>query len=630
MSKWKSICLFWICIFLMGTVSARWATREDMDSIIEFLNQEIEINQDGTYTETREISMVPIKESGKDSLVSVPITYNASNSTLTILEAKTIRNGQELMVDKKLIEDKPLASSPQGFDQTNQVLIAFPQVDINSKIYFKSQMVVREPVLPGFFSTNFIYGSNGFWQNSKIHIVSKLPLNIALHDPEKYLNITEVKTNKGYEITILLTRPVIKVAHGEKYIAENNKIYPSVTVSSLKAWSEFGNEMVKPYEAVLSKPLPAIFKEMVVEVGKNMNTIDKLNAVTTHLAEKITYMGDWRTIKGKAIPRNLSEIAESRIGDCKDLSAATTVILRELGIKANMVLVYRGIEDPHLPIDSSGSLPDASLFNHAIVRVIEGNRTYWIDPTNFTSFAQGIYPDIADRSALVLIPGASIILQTQKLDPNSSETAIIQKIELPEPLSDPTHVTGKLRLKGVASLSLAGADLRASKEVISHYILSTITDPALAIHWKIDPYQLNSRVVRDLDFSFQYTEERSQMKSTMGRAFLVPTPSQIQVLLTKTNDRVSDLAFTLPSVYRYETTLKGVSLIGQDFESCSIHSPWVEGSRKIVNKTGGIGVVDELIAKKIRIGIEALKSPEYRNLQSEAFKCFGDTVLIYR
>ncbi len=626
MQKFFCIFLIFFEFFFVATAEARWATAEDMEVAIELYNRDIYIRKDGTYTETIEFIMVPLKESGKDSLVSFPVTYNASNSELKVLEAKTIRDGQDYPVDQKLMEDKPLASSPQGFDQNNQILIAFPEIDLKSKIYLKYQIIVKEPPVYGFYSTDFIYGSGGYWQASRCHVLSELPLYVKTHDTEHFLEVSHGKVENKTEITIVLKRPIIKMPVHEKNSLIDNKIFPWVTVSSLKEWPIFGGLVVKPYETVLSQPLPPLFEDIAKEANSKETVVQKINAVTSRLAETITYMGDWRTIKGKFVPRNLEEIAKSRIGDCKDLAAVSSAIFRRLGMKSHVALIRRGME----PEPSPNDIPTIGAFNHAIVYVEPEGKSYWIDPTNFTSFAEGIYPDIADRNALVLNPSGSLLLETTALLPKASMASIVEKIHLPQNLSEVTEVEGKIFLTGVAALPLTGADLQASKESINHFLLSRITDPALAIKWDIGAYNLTSRVVQPLDFNFTYTEEHSQMRTTTGKAFLLSTHDQIQIILTKTTDRVSDLAFKLPGIYRYEIFLPKAMLLGEELSNCTISSPWVEGSRKIVNSSHGIQIVDELLVKKDRISNKDLKSNEYLQLQNKAYNCFGDTALVYK
>lgn len=621
-----TLFLILIAFFGMGTTHARWATLEDLDTATEFCNTNIKINKDGTYEETVEYTLKAMKESGKDRLVSVPLVYNAISTKLEVLAAKAIHNGVEYPVDLKEIEDKPLASSPQGFDQNNQVLIAFPQVGINGKIYLKYKMTVSEAPVPGFYSHNIVFNSTYYDKNHQTHIVSELPLTIQSHDTENALKITQKKIDNLYYIDIQVKKPIIKLPIDEQHMALRGDLFPWITISTVKDWSTLGKLLVNKYEAVVNQPLPALFESIAKEAETKSSIFDKIDLVTTRLSENITYMGDWRSVKGALVPRTLDKIVQSKIGDCKDFSASTVAILRRLGLTAHVSLVNRGVGSYASP----NTLPDLSAFNHAFVHVQDNGKDLWIDPTNFTSFSKGTYPDIADRMALVLNPTEPKLLRTKALTAKESEVSILKKVLLPKGETDAAKVTGQLSLTGSFAIPFTGADLSTSKETINHYILSTIADETRTEKWNIGSYNLTSRIVNNLLFNFDFSEKHTQMKTTAGNAFVLPSGNLIAKLLTKTHDRVTDLSLAEPGTYRRQVLLPKASVVGSEFSSCQVESPWFKGSRKITNTAEGIQIVDELVVEKDKILNKDLKSAEYLQLQNKVFSCFGDTALVYK
>lgn len=618
-----------IIIFMMlsffSSAEARWATPEDLDTLTESYNRSLQINRDGTYVETVEVTLVATKESGKEKLVSFPLVYNAQSSKLVVLEAKTIHDGVEYPVDLKHIEDKPLASSPQGFDQNRQMLIAFPELRVNAKIFIKYRTTVTEVPVPGFFSTQFVYGANSYEKNSKVHVTSALPFFVEVNDPEKVLAITEKQSKKQYEMDIILTKPIIKVAIDEQNMSFDGKLLPWVTISTLNQWPVLGAMLTPKYEEKINEKLPPFLETIAVEAEKKQTTIEKINTVTSKLSEAITYMGDWRTIKGACIPRSLTEIVKTKIGDCKDFSAATVAILRRLGMSAYAAIVYRGWE----PNRSPNHLPALHQFNHAFVMVEEKDKILWIDPTNFSSYAQGIYPDIANREALVLKPSASMLLHTPALELKDSSMVLSEKISMPKAEFDIAEVSGELSVSGVFVLPLTGADLRFSKEIINHAIVRTIANESRVVNWHMSDYDLTSRVVSDVKLNFELTEKHTRLKTTAGDAFLLPSSNEVMTLLTKTKDRVTDLLFYDPGTYHRSILLPATSLIGSE-SACRVDSAWFKGTRNVSNTQNGIQVIDELIVKKNKILNSELKSDEYAKFQGEVFNCFGDTALVYK
>lgn len=67
---------------------------------------------------------------------------------------------------------------------------------------------------------------------------------------------------------------------------------------------------------------------------------------------------------------------DRRFGDCKAKTALLLAILRELGIEAEAVLVNVGGDD-----GLDGRLPNASVFNHVLVRATIAGHHYWLDGT---------------------------------------------------------------------------------------------------------------------------------------------------------------------------------------------------------------------------------------------------------
>lgn len=623
--RFFTVLSFIVPLFCLALpAEARWATPEDVDTATEFMNRTIYVRKNGTYTETIETLRAPLKESGKDALVHHALTYNASNTTLKILEAKTIdMDGKEYKVNLKHIEDKPLASSPQGFDQMNQILIAFPNVSLNSKVYLKYEQTIKEPVAPGFFSMEFIYGFE-YLKAAKVQIASEIPLFIQQNDPEHFLTLQQTKSHL-YQVDISLKKPVLKFPIDENFVAANGKVLPWVTLSTVQTWPLYGNFFAKRYDAVTNQPLPALFNKIAAEAESKTTLVDKINTVTMRLAENISYMGDWRTIKGGFIPRDLAVIAKTKIGDCKDFSAATSAILRKIGIKAHVALVYRGEE-----LKSPNDLPTTVSFNHAFVRVQTPDKTLWIDPTNFSSFAQGLYPDIAEKRALVLDPAGPVLSETPSINAKESIISLIKEIILPKTDTEATKVSGRLTLQGTCTLDLIGADLKASKEAINRSIINTVTDESRTLDWKVAPYNLASRIAHDLNFQFTLTEQHTETKTTAGKAVLLRSQNLIPKLLTKTKGRVTDLQFEIPGTYRIEQLLPKVSLVGQDLSRCSVESPWFNGSRTIQDTPAGIQVLEEYVVKKYKISNTELQSKDYADFQTKIYSCFGDTALVYK
>ena len=116
-------------------------------------------------------------------------------------------------------------------------------------------------------------------------------------------------------------------------------------------------------------------------------------------------------------PRAISDIWASRYGDCKDASYLLTVILRRLGVEACPALVNtvtgRGLKE---------ALPNATAFDHCIVRAEVDGRVRWLDATmapqagtadSITQAGGGWALPLTENASLDAIPepGKKVVLE---------------------------------------------------------------------------------------------------------------------------------------------------------------------------------------------------------------------------
>lgn len=75
-------------------------------------------------------------------------------------------------------------------------------------------------------------------------------------------------------------------------------------------------------------------------------------------------------------PRPVETIWETRYGDCKDASRLLVALLRRMGVEAAPALVHTRVGP-----DLEHELPNATAFDHCIVRVTIDGEAWWVDPT---------------------------------------------------------------------------------------------------------------------------------------------------------------------------------------------------------------------------------------------------------
>ncbi len=628
-----------ICFFIFShATEARWGNKKDAVVIYNFVRNLYQVEKDGTYKYEREFKARIVNNAGVDGFTTFRLYYNGQSEKLNILFAKTINNGKEFSVDPKFIQDKPLASSHQGFDQTHQVLVAFPHVQVGSYIHIKYRVHVNIAAYQNFFSYFGMHNPVAFVMKSETKIESALPLFYKVNNPKRILK-TSYRVRKGkkrkYVFTSQFRRPFTAAIVDERYWFPERDLFPWVEVTTARGWSEMVKNLVPEYERVIKSPLPELHKK-ILKAAKKIKTgpEDQIDFVISSLIDKIRYLGDWRPIRGGHVPRALSVIAKTGFGDCKDLSVSLASVLRALGFKAQVGLVYRhwslyGYENFRLP--------NGGAFNHAIVRAEKKDKVFWLDPTNRVSYSRDLFEDIADKPVLVLQNPESKMDRTPKLHKEGGEIHITQNFSITR--KGLTEVKGDIQFKGRSAIPFTGGSLYKSKESLDYlFIEFSGVDTSILNRWKVTGYSLKSRIVKDFSVQMDYSLEKGQGPfgywTQLGPVFRLPFPGDIsgvwnRLFYIKTRDRVSGLGLGQPRRLVLTSKLKNIKSVGDLNINCNPKSRWADFSRK-VKSLNPLVVKDTYELKLPYITAKELRSSEFLSFQKDIRHCFEQFLVVYK
>ncbi|MDR1057513.1 MAG: DUF3857 domain-containing protein [Coxiellaceae bacterium] len=626
MQKLVLSTILWI--ILLNPVYAKWANITDAPTKTS-LREEIFINADGTYKTITEINKEILTETGRSPGFGTTLYYNGDSEKIEILEAKTIYKGREYFLDKNSIEDKPLASPPEGFDQKKQILLAFPKTEVGAKLYVKYKFDLNKPPLENSYAAMFNFGYLDLDTNAQIKIHSKLPLNILVNDPEHHLKITQTKTKDIHHIEIVLKKPIYKVATNElgPFII-NPKHLTWVSISNLNKWEDLVAKYGKLIAKVFTQKLPHDFVIILEKAKRKTNDIDRINTVTSLLNDKIRYMGDWRSVSGRFVPRDLDKISKTQIGDCKDFAASTAAILTKLGYKAQIIAVARGIAQVSLPI-----LPNIYAFNHAMVKVTNKKGTvYWIDPTNFESMADGIFPDIANKMVLILDPNNPGYEQIPPINPHRAKTHLTRSFEILN--NNKIIETGNLTLTNEATLGLIGAALKVSDEMIKNEIFYTLADRTILDERnkkKMQLPKLNSRVVKDIVLAYSFERENDILLTNIGPALKLTYTGPISTIYNISQDNVADtLIDSSPYTSIRQTIIKNVGIKNIESLNKEIKTPWIYVKRSCsLNQNDNLQIDDIITVHQNLIPKEDFRKQEFITLKNWLKTNFKDIILVF-
>ncbi|WP_264375691.1 DUF3857 domain-containing protein [Wolbachia endosymbiont (group B) of Sphaerophoria taeniata] len=612
-----------LAFFVASTAEARWSKYEDASVEVKFSNVNINVNRDGTYETEVELQAKILKESGRDRFSLYSLIYNDDSADLTVLEAKTAYNGEEYIVTEDMMEDKPLASPGKGFDQLRQVTIPFPKIEIGTEVYLRYKKVNKKVPVDNFYGLSFsYYGDYLQAENTKIN--SELPLEIKVNDPRKVLEIAEEKKDGVHYINITLKKAIYENTINEPHNGILNiKHNTWVSLSSLSKWDDLAKKLAPGYHSVINQPLPATFIA-IAESAANKNTDEeKINAVTSLLNEKVQYMGDWRTVSGKYFPRDLEKIADSQVGDCKDFSASTAAILQKLGYKVQPILVMRGTTSTSNP----EALPNMGNFNHVMLKVTNrGGKIYWIDPTNTVSMAQGIFPDIADRNALVLNSEEADYIKIPAVQGENSKVISHSELTIEDNV---VNEYGQLTVQGEAALGLTGVGLYYSDEQLRDSVFRMISGVYLDEEEKkfLELPDLTLRNVEDLTIKYEFQQKNKIFKTNLGPALNLGD-NWLNDVVNTASDQVSDLFIGVPKTKESHMIIKDIKIKNCENLNFEINSPWLYVNRSCKYQNDGTEFSNLITIKKSFITNEELKTAEYKNLKSELENNFSRASII--
>ncbi|AUP75529.1 DUF3857 domain-containing transglutaminase family protein [Francisella tularensis] len=628
MRKIKTILLVNILfsILYINISFANFAKNEDMGANYEYVNNNIFIDNNYKVDWTMEEQINIFDETARNYYKLVQLYYLEGFERLKVIDASIENNNKKYEIDKSLIEDKNLASEINGFTNTRQISIPFKKIQVGSKIKIKYHDIIEKPILDNHFSTTLYYGSDILLKNSITTIKSKVPLYISTNDPFGVLELNYFEKDKTY-YSIKLLKPInsITVNEPENSILSSKK-QTWVSISTDVTYEKINETLVNKYENLIHQQIPDELLDdlQALKQQKLKTDIEIIDNVTSLIQNKITYLGDWKKIDAGIYPRTMEDIIDTGYGDCKDYSLLTIASLRYLGLSARFALVNRG---EIIQEYSDKTLPSINNFNHAIVYV-KGfdEKEYWIDPTNNISMTNGLFPDIANRKALILDPEGFIFTQIPNIDYKKSKIVSIFKYDLEEDL---IYVKKDITLEKEAAIMFTGLELFTSKDIIEDSIYNSFLEDERSIpksqRVKSVIPNLNSRIVKNIDFSFEYILDNPYLVSNLGKLLSLNSNYSF---ISPPEDSVNDIyigpPITVIKKYIFNTKINGIDKLNS-----TLSTPWIDLNRKAyISKDGESIIEQQYIIKKSFLSFEDRQSEQYKLLKKGFDKSFKRLFLI--
>jgi transglutaminase-like putative cysteine protease len=149
--------------------------------------------------------------------------------------------------------------------------------------------------------------------------------------------------------------------------------YPRLRLSEWASWKDVVDWSVPLYRRrPLTPPLQALVDEWRKESPDDAGRIVQ---ALRFVQDQVRYTGI-EIGPGAYQPTDPARVLERRYGDCKDKALLLVTLLAAMNIEAQPALVNTWLGE-----EIEKALPGPRMFDHAIVRIRNGGRTYWFDAT---------------------------------------------------------------------------------------------------------------------------------------------------------------------------------------------------------------------------------------------------------
>ncbi len=199
--------------------------------------------------------------------------------------------------------------------------------------------------------------------------------------------------------------------------------YASVYFHEKAAWSEIAQWAASLYKGKIDTT--GEVARIAGEISAKVKAPEaRVVAALRYVQSTIRYLGIEMGTNSH-LPSDAKETLTRRYGDCKDKVVLFISLLKALGIEAYPALVNTQIRDhiAELP-------PMMNLFDHVLVKVVLGGKTYWLDPTR--SYQMGKLENIyqSDYGYALVADVRSKQLESMKAPENLSKSVIRDHYDL--------------------------------------------------------------------------------------------------------------------------------------------------------------------------------------------------------
>ena len=438
-------------------------------------------------------------ESAVEYMGSVESDWSPWYSQRPKIEARVItKDGTVHLLDQAAVTEAPAGDeSTDIFSDGRVVRAPLPAIEVGSIVEYVITTDGRTPIEGAGLSEHFLFGLGVPVNRARLTIDA--PLALTPRIVNRTIAKPVVEERNGRRITVWELGPIDAIDDYENSLPPEELGAPYVAFSTGSSWKEIAAR----YAAIVDRQIAGstLQKAVRAAIGNATEPQEVVARLLAAIQKDIRYAGV-EVGEGSIIPRPPKTVLQNKYGDCKDKATLLVAMLREAGLSAHVVLLRAGFD-----FDASNDLPGLGMFNHAIVRVENGDAPIWVDPTDPFSRA-GELP-ITDQGRMVLIASndTTALVRTPEAPSSANLYREVRTFVLPE--HGRAKVTEISEYRGAAESSLRrqfiDEEPKQLRENLEGYAKNAYVAKSLERHEHTDP--------RDLTKPFRLTLEVNESQS---------------------------------------------------------------------------------------------------------------------
>ena len=316
------------------------------------------------------------------------ITYDPGYQKLTLNEARIFKkDGRVVAVEPRHAQLRDVSTDYLVYDREKVLILSLPTLEVGDVFEVKWTVRGKNPEHGGQFFTRYAFGDVTYpvaLDEFKVRVPKTLPFRYAVVGGKNEPSVTEDDETRTYVWGAKNNKPLPQ----DENLPPRDELRQTVAVSTFASWEEVGRwkQKLRADCWLCNDEL----RKAVADITKDLtDPAARARALTYWLRRNIRYVSAGE--KHDYTPHPPSQVFANRCGDCKDTSQMLAVMLREAGIKVELVTL--GTFDDGQVLDDVPS----PWGTHAILLATIDGKEHWIDTTSSLSGWDLLPRDDRDR-----------------------------------------------------------------------------------------------------------------------------------------------------------------------------------------------------------------------------------------